>query len=76
MRYFLLLVLLVTACDRAMAPRPFTLGPGCWTRTVVQMTLDDGRRATATIQAHYAACPDSLAPGQAFWHWDTTFAAH
>lgn len=70
------LALFVAACDRAVAPRPFTLGPGCWTRSVVTTRLDDGRAVTVTIKAHYATCPDSLAAGQTLWHWDTTFVDH
>lgn len=70
---FVLVVAVVVACQDTTAPRAFTLGPGCWTITTVETTLDDGRKTTVIVKAHYPVCPDSMAEGQTLWHWDTTF---
>lgn len=76
------LVLLVAACDRATAPKPFTLGPGCWTtESGTSAVKPDGSgknagTATTTIKRHFAVCPDSLPAGRTLDHWDTAFVDH
>lgn len=73
MRALVLFVGLVAlvACRDAMAPRPFTLGPGCWTITRIVTNVG----VTTLIKAHYPQCPDSLPAGQTLWHWDTVYHA-
>lgn len=73
MRVFVVLCVLLVACDRAVAPRAFTLGPGCWTR----LAIDVPNATPTVVRAHYRDCTrhnlDSLrAVG---WEvlWDTTW---
>lgn len=47
MRCFLLLVLLIVACDRSTAPRSFTLGPGCWWERPIHDVV---------LRVHYPDC--------------------
>jgi hypothetical protein len=70
------LMLFVAACDRTTAPRPFTLGPGCWTIKTFTLILDDGTKVPVTQKGHYPTCPDPLPTGEALWHWDTTWVDH
>ena len=67
---FLVLVLLVTACDRVTAPEPVTLGPGCWHVYTFPVA-----NATPTIlRMHYADCTaqnvDSLRTAGVVIEWD------
>ena len=72
MRLLIMLVLVagVAACDRAAAPRPFTLGPGCWHSRPV-----DGYGVV--VRAHYPDCTkqnlDSLRAAGWTITWDTTW---
>lgn len=72
MRLALLLIVLVTACDRATAPRAFTLGPGCWGIAVDTVPFEGGH-LIVTRKGHWAVCPDPMPTGYTFWHWDTTY---
>ena len=67
-----MLLCLLVSCASPDAPRPFVLGPGCWTVTHVPLT----QGVTAVVKAHYPQCPDPMATGQTRWHWDTTFVGH
>lgn len=76
MRRILVFVLAVAACERATAPRPFTLGPGC---TKYKMTVlnASGTLIDMKVTTYNRDCTklnlDSLQADGWVVVWDTTW---